>query len=64
MALSHTGICYCDFIFKKYKLNLLRFGRPELGKLKVEGRKMKKPMIWELERHIIRNIKSRPTQVL
>ena len=63
MAFSHTGICYCVFIFKKYKLHLLRFGSAELGKLKGKGRKMKKTMIWELERHIIRNINSRPTQV-
>ena len=52
MALSHTEKCYRVFIFKKYKLHLLCFGRPKLGKLKGKGRKMKKTMIGKLEHHI------------
>ena len=56
-------LCFYIQEIKKYKLHLLRFGRSELGKLKGKGRKIKKTMICEFERHIIRNINSRPTQV-
>ena len=36
MTLSHTGICYLVFIFEKYKLYLLLFGRSEMKKAMIE----------------------------